>query len=311
MYLIFKLIKALWRNKSYFSHAKRIDFYFKGKKSSHNFCIFSVYQPYKFPDYLYVYFDQLIKNNFNIVLVSTAPIQESDLKKLKNICYEIIIHPNFGFDFGSYRLGILRLLKQEPVIEELLLTNDSVFGPLHDLSPLFKMMRKTKKQVFYLVENNQITHHGTSWFIFLKKECIQSKIFFEFWKNYKPFDAKRWAIIKGEMGFSKFLMNNFQFHVIFPQEKLIRISKRKNFILGTYSSSINCMQFLLPELSDIKMPFMKLDLYSRGGISYGLCMYYAKPSLKINLNEMKEIMIKKRDALPYRKFINKILNFNK
>ena len=73
--------------------------------------------------------------------------------------------PNHGLDFGAWQ-HLIRAGCTDRA-DSVLLANDSVFGPLTELAPIFASMQAMERDVWGMVESHEVSWHLQSWFICL------------------------------------------------------------------------------------------------------------------------------------------------
>lgn len=71
----------------------------------------------------------LAAKGFSTLIVSNTTLSAADRQALAPYCFAMIERPNFGYDFGGYRDGILWLLEDSAPVTRLLVLNDSVWFP--------------------------------------------------------------------------------------------------------------------------------------------------------------------------------------
>lgn len=98
----------------------------------------------RIPDSLMILIRGLKEIADNLILVGDCPVFPSELEKIKNfVCYAHFERHN-QYDFGSYKIGLnyarkSGLLKADTA-DELILINDSCYGPVYPFSELFQRM---------------------------------------------------------------------------------------------------------------------------------------------------------------------------
>lgn len=79
----------------------------------------------------------------DILVVVNGSINDDGLQKLKDLDVEVLQRENIGFDFAAYKAGIEHIgydkLKN---YDELILTNNSYYGPIYPFSEMFNEMAK-------------------------------------------------------------------------------------------------------------------------------------------------------------------------
>jgi Rhamnan synthesis protein F len=72
----------------------------------------------------------LEQSGYSVLAVSNAPLSDADSQTLAGHSWRVIQRPNYGYDFGGYRDGILHLLEAGITPRRLIVMNDSIWYPL-------------------------------------------------------------------------------------------------------------------------------------------------------------------------------------
>ena len=91
-----------------------------------------------------------------IIFVSDCNLEPNETNKLNNIADFVIAQKHCEYDFGSYKRGFLFAKENGLQFEELLLVNDSCFGPFYPLKPIFDKMDKNKCDFWGLTDFNKV-----------------------------------------------------------------------------------------------------------------------------------------------------------
>ncbi len=174
----------------------------------HRLAIFVHYdKDNKVDDYVLYYLKELRIIADDIVFVTTSAITKSYVEKLEKICINIIIRDNIGYDFMSYKIGMESL--DINLYNEVIICNDSVYGPIYSLQNLFNEMSLNKECDFWgITDSKQFAYHLQSYFIVFKQNVITSSIFKDFWKNIKILNSKNDIIFQYEIGLSQALIEH-------------------------------------------------------------------------------------------------------
>jgi glycosyltransferase involved in cell wall biosynthesis len=170
--------------------------------------IFSHYDKDKLIDpYVLEYLMRLSKVS-DIVFVSTSCDSSHEvLGKIKDIVNYVIIKENVGYDFGAWRTGIIHCQDRIACIDNLIICNDSVYGPMSkDFDPV-NMLTERKLDAMAVTDSFEIQYHLQSYFITVNKLVLDSKQFKAFWLNMKIFEDKTTLILNHELGFTKMLLD--------------------------------------------------------------------------------------------------------
>lgn len=126
-------------------------------------------------------------------------------KELEGIVDRFIPRSNTGYDFGSWKAGLLALENTDS-FDEIVFTNDSVYGPLFDLSPALNSARCATVDFWGMVFSEANTPHVQSWFTAARQPVILSRVFQTFWNaTGGDFQDKNELIMRFEIGLSKAL----------------------------------------------------------------------------------------------------------
>lgn len=162
------------------------------------------------------------------LVVSNLPLSEPDCGWLSRNTYKFLIRPNIGYDFGGYREGVLTLADEIKGLQYLAFFNDSTWFPVpgskdwlpqaealgvdyasaassFGIPPVrFDDFRKIKWQLDVKIRN----FHYCSYALLVRKEILQSRAFWRYWK-FLPLTADKQRVVRaGEIGLTKFVLRN-------------------------------------------------------------------------------------------------------
>lgn len=137
-------------------------------------------------DYV-VYLVKALSQFADVYYYGDFDASEATLAKLKPYCIEAFARRHGKYDFGSWQELIHHVGRQKiSQYDELILTNDSCYGPLFDLAPLFAEMEGRNNDFWGLTSAFQHHLHIQSYFIAFKKPVLQSDTFYQFFDSIKP-----------------------------------------------------------------------------------------------------------------------------
>jgi glycosyltransferase involved in cell wall biosynthesis len=156
-----------------------------------------------------IHYLKALSEHFDIIFVSTAEkMKGEELNKISPYVQQYIVKKNIGYDFGAWKTGIDIIKKSIKNLELLLLCNDSVFGPLSDLSVVINKMKEARKNVFSISDSFEIKYHLQSYFVLYDNMALNSSTFTDFWNNFSIYDNKQELIVRNEIGFSQLLLES-------------------------------------------------------------------------------------------------------
>jgi len=197
----------------------------KNSNISKRVCVFAHYDKDNIVDkYVLYYLSALQTITDNIVFVSVSNISDSDTLLLKKMGITVILRENVGYDFCSYKTGLEHININD--YDEVILCNDSVYGPIFDLEPIFFKMKEDSSDFWGFTDSNQLSYHLQSYFLVFKEAVIHSERFKSFWERVEVLDDKLVIIEKYEVGLTTFLLKEFRSSAVFPVKNVMGIKHK-------------------------------------------------------------------------------------
>lgn len=239
--------------------------YFNENIDISKLCVFAGFnRGQKISSETFFYFKELRRIGFEILYVTTSSLQESDIAKLKEYCFGIILRENISLDFGSWDTGLKKMHESGISFKSILLANDSVVGPFFNL----RIPDDLKEdEIFGITESWEKSPHLQSYFLYFPTTVVNTDFFKNFWKNFRYLRIKRSVINHYEIGLSQSaIKNNFNIKPLIPYRELLA-----NHLLSSSDLDINdiaqCTIALNPtyhfwetSILGLKMPFLKKDI---------------------------------------------------
>jgi rhamnosyltransferase len=144
-------------------------------------------------NYVFHYIKSLLSVVDKVIFVSTSDLPADAIQKLKSMNCDVIIRENIGYDFMSWKVGLQTLSLND--YDEIIICNDSVFGPLYGFDKLFKKMENLPVDFWGITNSYEINEHIQSYFIVFRKQAMQSQNFDFFWKTIKH-EKSKYDIVK-------------------------------------------------------------------------------------------------------------------
>lgn len=169
-------------------------------------CLFAHYATTgRIEPYVRYHLKALKELGVSTIFISTdESLSEHAAEPIKDHVSLILVRKNIGLDFGSWYEG-LRRAGEAIRFRRLILTNDSVYGPLFDLKPVFADMEARGYDAWGITDSLQIRWHLQSYFLVLNNPVLGSAPFRRFWNRLRFFRNKDNIINFYEIGFSRML----------------------------------------------------------------------------------------------------------
>ncbi len=101
----------------------------------------------------------------HVALSGMDRLADEDREILDGLGIAAYPRANQGLDFGAWQ-HLIRIGCTDRA-DSVLLVNDSVFGPVSELAPIFAAMQARARDVWGMVESHEVSWHLQSWFICL------------------------------------------------------------------------------------------------------------------------------------------------
>jgi len=217
--------------------------------------------------YVWYFLKELRSLGFEICFVSNSPISIENQSEISTLCQKFIQRENTGYDFSMWQAGLAEYDLSK--VEELLLTNSSIIGPLQPLAALWQNSSVQQCDFWGLTDNDEFGRHLQTYFMVFRRQVIQAASFMGFWRSVLPLKDKQQVIQNYEIGLTRWLEENgFKWKAVFPQEHMWSLFlKRRSFVkkIGDWHYN-RCVPgrnttILLPDLLlQCGMPFLKAAL---------------------------------------------------
>jgi rhamnosyltransferase len=199
-------------------------------------CIFAHYdRDNTVDDYVFYYLKSLRDIVDTLVFVTTVSIDQSSIDRICSLGINLIQRKNEGYDFYSYKVGIEALSLGD--YDEVILCNDSVYGPLTDIGLVVREMREKSQDFWGITDSFDFAYHLQSYFMVFGFSVLKSSTFTRFWDSVEILDDKKEIIRRYEVGLTQCLRQaGFVSHSMTSFDdvgKLTRVRQSWRSYLGT------------------------------------------------------------------------------
>jgi hypothetical protein len=177
------------------------------------------------------YMREFATNGRSIIFVTNSgKLRALDEAELRGFCAAVIIRQNRGYDFGAWRDVIEELGLPRPETEEIILANDSVFGPLRPIGDMLAKFDYAAADIWGLTESWQYRYHLQSFFLAFGRAAIHSGAFKTFWASVYPVPVKAYIVRAYEIGVTQVMLKaGLRCAAIWPYESLARMADDEMF----------------------------------------------------------------------------------
>ena len=178
-------------------------------------CIYLTYDRQKIADRYIGYMLKELKTCVNCLIVVC---NQRELLRGANILEEyadeIFYRDNIGFDAGAFKDALCRYMGWDEILkyDELVLVNDSLFGPFKPMRDIFSEMEQKPFDFWGLSGHGEgvnsfvgyVQEHIQSFFLVIRSRLLHSREFRDYWEDMPYFTSFRETIICHEVGFTRY-----------------------------------------------------------------------------------------------------------
>ncbi|WP_404431790.1 rhamnan synthesis F family protein [Microbacterium lacus] len=165
-----------------------------------------------------------------VLVVVNGSLSESGRAKLEPVSDEILVRENVGFDIWAHRDALDHVGAGIAEFDEILLTNDTWFGPVRPYGPVFERMGAGEAHFWGMTDHareepNPFTgkgvlhYHLQSFWIAVRREMFLSPEWAAYWRDLPEMPDYFDAVLKHEAVFTEyFASRGFRHEVAFGSE---------------------------------------------------------------------------------------------
>jgi rhamnosyltransferase len=164
----------------------------------------------------------------HILVVVNGSLSDAGRAKLEPVSDEILVRPNIGYDIWAHKEALDHLGDRIAEYDEVVLTNDTWFGPVRPYRPVFERMASRAAHFWGMTDHareepNPFTgegvlhYHLQSFWIAARRELFLSDAWRAYWRDLPPMPDYFDAVLKHEAVFTHhFATRGFRHDVAFP-----------------------------------------------------------------------------------------------
>lgn len=155
-------------------------------EARHRVAVFASYSPDGIlPPQVIPYLQGLQPLTKAIVVVCDNDLLPAEQEKLKGLATHVITGRHGEYDFGSYKRGVAWARKAGLLAQadDLILCNDSCFGPVGSFKPMFVEMEARSLDFWGVTDSHQISYHLQSYFLVFSRKVFESGDFKSFFSG--------------------------------------------------------------------------------------------------------------------------------
>ena len=176
--------------------------------------LFASYDKDNIVDNTVIYYVSELSKIGDVIFFADNDLPDTELKKISNIPNVLYANAkrHLEYDFGSYKRGYL-WAKENKILDNYdwaYFVNDSVFGPLFDISHILETLESSDAQLVGMTDSHgaHTPVHIQSWFVGFSKQIFTSEFFDNFVNKIKHENTKIDICYKYEVGLSNMILRH-------------------------------------------------------------------------------------------------------
>lgn len=166
----------------------------------------------------------------HILAVVNGALTEEGRARLEAVTDDILVRPNEGFDIWGHKAGLDHLGERIAEFDEIVLTNDTWFGPVRPYGPVFDRMGAEAVDFWGMTDNvrmknpatgtGRVPDHLQSFWIAVRRRMFLSDPWRDYWRDLPEMDGYYDAVLEHEVAFTqRFNDAGFVSTAAFPAER--------------------------------------------------------------------------------------------
>lgn len=150
-------------------------------------CLLAGFDPKGIVQDYVVYLARELSKISDVYYFFNGVCSKEELSKLKNFTKYAVAREQPCYDFGSWQ-SLIHFIGWNKLseYEEMIICNDSVYGPMTNLEDIFDYMSLRGYDFWGLTENYTSKYHLDSYFMVFSHKIVKNQAFHSFWENINP-----------------------------------------------------------------------------------------------------------------------------
>lgn len=212
-------------------------------------------------DYIIYLLNDIKENLDRLVVIFNGALSKAGRDRLYQITKEVVVRENEGFDAAAWRFALTEYLGWDVVgqYDELVLLNDTFFGPFYPFKIVFDKMAEREVDFWGLTAHGKglerplgvyYEEHIQSYFFVIRKDMLNCFDFKHYWEKQKTYGSFQELVEQNEVVFTKYfeergfvwepfidmsdldgrhVMNHYAFNAVELLKRGFPVIKRKQF----------------------------------------------------------------------------------
>lgn len=272
--------------------------------------IFQMYDPDGIvEDYITFLLDDITKSFDDFIVVVCGSLKDKEKEKIYRYTSKIYERENYGFDAYAFKDTFMNYISEDELkkYDELVLFNDTFYGPFFSFSEVFKEMEGSKADYWGLTKhekNYEFRDHVQSYFIVIKSQMLHSKAFMAFWNELDIGEVCFKNLVHNyEVHFTDYFTQNGFSYDAFVKDDEINTTGNNNY--NHYASSPYTLikRYNMPVIKK-KVFTESKNLFFTAGEEIQLAYQYIKNNCNYNTDYIWKDLLRKKDMYDLKMNLN-------
>lgn len=166
----------------------------------------------------------------HILAVVNGALSEEGRSRLEAVTDDVLVRPNEGFDIWGHKAGLEHLGERIAEFDEIVLTNDTWFGPVRPYAPVLERMGELEVDFWGMTDNvrmknpatgrGEVPDHLQSFWIAVRRRMFLSDTWRDYWQALPAMEDYYSAVLTHEVTFTQHFHDaGFVSKAAFPAER--------------------------------------------------------------------------------------------
>jgi lipopolysaccharide biosynthesis protein len=188
--------------------------------------VYVVYDPRgDVEDYIPYALEHLRPHCSHVLVVVNGELTEEGRRKLTAVSDDLIVRENRGYDIWGYKTGLDHVGDGIGDFDEVLLLNDTWFGPIHSFGPVFEKMDARAVHFWGMTDHDRVSpnpftgsgylaYHLQSYWVAVRRDMFLSEEWRRYWAELPEMASYSDAVAKHEGVFTEYFSDHGFAHAV-------------------------------------------------------------------------------------------------
>lgn len=267
------------------------------------------------PEYVYCLARGIRRLDGDFYIVVNGSVKEDGRVGLESVCDRVVLRKNEDYDIGAYREIVMNRAAEGRLDDygELVLLNDSFYGPIYPFTDVFEEMEKKAVDFWGLTahprtearEQYFIEEHLQSYFLVVREHLLHSVDFRNFWMELpSKIPSRELAIESFEKRFTRYFSESGYSWASYIDRSIFSVPEiHRNYNPYAYSSLEMIEKYHLPVLKRSIIPLKSMEYFANWDDA-GKCLQFIDKETDYNVDLIWDDLLLRFDVNMLKKYLH-------